>query len=133
MIVIHLSRKPLIGTVAANVLKYGTGGLNIAACRIGEGTGGEKPDYVPNKQNAVYGEGMGGGEWANVDGRWPANLILTEKTAAEMDEQSGFTRSTGGKYGGEAATHFVGASLDKMEIHRPDDEGGASRFFKVFG
>jgi site-specific DNA-methyltransferase (adenine-specific) len=30
-------RKPLIGTVAANVLAHGTGGLNIAACRVGTG------------------------------------------------------------------------------------------------
>lgn len=32
---ICLARKPLIGTVAANVLAHGTGGLNIDGCRVG--------------------------------------------------------------------------------------------------
>lgn len=48
---ILLARKPLIGTVAANVLEHGTGGINVDGCRIGT----EEPP-----------------------GRWPANLILDE-------------------------------------------------------
>ena len=34
MIAISLCRKPLIGTVAANVAAYGTGGINIDGCRV---------------------------------------------------------------------------------------------------
>ena len=33
---IILARKPLVGTVAANVLAHGTGAINVDACRIGE-------------------------------------------------------------------------------------------------
>lgn len=36
---ICLARKPIEGTVADNVLKWGVGGLNLNACRVGEGTG----------------------------------------------------------------------------------------------
>lgn len=70
---ITVARKPLIGTVAANVLEHGTGALNIDGCRV-EGTGGMKWE-TPR-----------GGIWTtdsdatarlvqNEQGRWPANLI----------------------------------------------------------
>jgi len=74
---ITVARKPLIGTVAENVLQHGTGAINVDGGRVGDGseTGGEKPVYAANHGNAVYGAGMGGGAWANTDGRWPANFI----------------------------------------------------------
>lgn len=74
---ITVARKPFKGTVADNVLEWGTGAINIDGCRITDGTetGGEKPPYVPNNKNLVYGAGAGGGDWENTKGRWPANLI----------------------------------------------------------
>ncbi len=73
-----LVRKPIEGTIAENVLKYGTGGLNIDACRIGETGGTRSLPGEPNYKNEVYGVGMGG---LDVDpdaklGRWPAHLIV---------------------------------------------------------
>ena len=80
--VIHLARKPLVGTVALNALKHGTGGLNIDACRIGVG------DDVPLFKSSTsdrFGSAYQSNR-ANVrisrtgekstKGRWPANLIL---------------------------------------------------------
>lgn len=74
---IVLARKPLIGTVAENVLAHGTGALNIDGCRVpaekattGWGGGG----------SALYEGGLSreGGEARLQDaGRWPANLILS--------------------------------------------------------
>jgi len=72
---ITVARKPLIGTVAENVLEHGTGALNVDGCRV-EGAG------------AMKWETPRGGIWAtdstataalvpNELGRWPANLILT--------------------------------------------------------
>ncbi len=74
---IVMARKPFKGTVAANVQEHGTGALNIDACRVKDGTetGGDKPEYHANNKNAVYGAGMGGGDWENVSGRWPANFV----------------------------------------------------------
>ena len=85
---IILARKPLDGTVANNVLAHGVGGLNIDACRVGSGTGEPKPEYVANDKNQVYGAGMGGGAWVNTSGRFPANVLLDEHAAKEMDKQS---------------------------------------------
>ncbi len=68
---ITMARKPLIGTVAANVLAHGTGGLNIDGCRVG--------DEVLPAQTA--GQAKIGtferGEMVTPErvGRWPANLI----------------------------------------------------------
>jgi DNA modification methylase len=72
---ITVARKPLEGTVAANVMAYGTGGLNIDGCRVaGEPvpvfatSGGQKFDITTHNQN-VRRVGT------SDAGRWPANLI----------------------------------------------------------
>jgi len=92
---IVLARKPLVGTVAANVMAYGTGALNIDGCRIGA------PDGVPRfiqkgepSQHAL-GDGLNGsqrtGTMDTTTGRWPANLILTHSPDCQ---QTGTTTDT---------------------------------------
>ena len=72
---ITVARKPLIGTVADNVLAHGTGGINIDGCRV---EGGERPlieradQYRPENFN-LPSESCNAG--ITVQGRWPANLI----------------------------------------------------------
>lgn len=76
-----LARKPLKGTVAENVLKYGTGGLNIDGCRVGteEIGGGSMPNL--NQKDGMQGIYNGtkiGAERLNYDshiGRFPSNFI----------------------------------------------------------
>jgi len=71
---IILARKPLIGTVAENVLAHGTGGLNVDGCRIP----GKKPDTVRSAggQNGIYGPLKHQGKIIDDGlGRWPANII----------------------------------------------------------
>lgn len=58
---ITVARKPLAGTVADTVTKYGTGAINIDGCRVGGDVTG-------------WG-GMPQGEARPIGGRWPANLI----------------------------------------------------------
>jgi site-specific DNA-methyltransferase (adenine-specific) len=71
---ITLARKPLIGTVAANVLEHGTGGLNIGACRIGTEVGG----WAGGAGLGYHGGcSQDGGDPRPTSGRFPANLILT--------------------------------------------------------
>ena len=84
-----LARKPLIGTVAENVLMHGTGALNIDECRIttddtlvrklGKSTTSAS-GWTSTKRSAVAGKD---------GGRWPANLVLDEEAATMLDEQSG--------------------------------------------
>jgi hypothetical protein len=82
---IILARKPLDGTVAANVQKHGTGALNIDACRIPTNPaqddprlGGEGDWRTDKTAKNVYEGGYVGTRIASSPlGRWPANLILT--------------------------------------------------------
>lgn len=77
---IVVARKPLSGTVAANVLEHGTGALNIDGCRIA-GTVPSVPQPLFGVADGVtnYGAGTGrNGEMSEApDGRWPANVVLT--------------------------------------------------------
>ena len=73
---ITVARKPLAGTVAANVLEWGTGALNIEGCRIG--TESTRRPTGSNPMNPASGWNqnsmvnmLGGSD----SGRWPANFI----------------------------------------------------------
>jgi site-specific DNA-methyltransferase (adenine-specific) len=78
---ICLARKPLgEKTVAQNVLKYGTGGLNIDKSRVGTGTGETKTVNYPNIKGDNYSQGKHEyNETVEYEvrdtGRFPANLI----------------------------------------------------------
>lgn len=71
---IVMARKPLIGTVAANVLKHGTGALNIDCCRI-------DGDHIASaggtrRKGGIMGQSSPLGGWnPEHSGRWPANVI----------------------------------------------------------
>lgn len=135
---IVVARKPLAGTVAANVLLHGTGALNIDATRVE----GAKPDTTRGASvNATSMNSPIGGQGRILDdgaGRWPANVILDESQADALDQQTGTltsgkmlpTHTTAGvdgrasAYGADAAGGFT-----TMETY--GDSGGASRFFYV--
>jgi DNA modification methylase len=128
---IVVARKPLIGTVAENVLTHGTGGLNIDASRI---THNEqikilKPQAEVGKFYAQAGRRKEVEE-LKANGRWPANLILDEYTAELLDEQSGQSKS-----GNNKETKGTGGIWQKSSglPVGPEygDKGGASRFFYV--
>lgn len=71
-----VARKPLEGTVAANVLRHGAGGINIGACRIGSDA--RFNSAAGNKTGDVYSLGIADRPDAfgrNCVGRWPANLV----------------------------------------------------------
>ena len=79
-----LFRKPLEGTVAANVLKHGTGAINVDGCRVGTETRTYKGSGAqPHKLNAHgkgdtgigYMDGSGKDMEFTATGRWPANFI----------------------------------------------------------
>ena len=134
---IILARKPLDGTVANNVLAHGVGGLNIDACRVpsdeitgwgGAGAGGQ----TWNSENMRLGKD---GDARPVQGRFPANVLLDEHAAKEMDKQSGNRRgfAGGGDTPGEVGNDVYGKGWKRNENPQYySDEGGASRFFPVF-
>jgi len=69
---ITMARKPIVGTVAANVLKWDTGGINLDGCRI-EGEPWTRPGS--NAVSGVYGDFANDSARENSKGRFPANLI----------------------------------------------------------
>jgi hypothetical protein len=133
-----LVRKPCSEkTVAANVLKHGTGGINIDASRIG--THSYTPEqWAQNGLARTTGNSFGGHKGTASElpqGRFPANLVLTEGEATEMlDEQSG---NLGKSAGGNSAAIDKGiynkrTGDKKAKLGVPcgfGDSGGASRFF----
>ena len=80
---ITVARKPLIGTVAANVLAHGTGALNVDGCRVGtdtvgwggKGRNGGSATAGASRGGIQGGYNYTGGEARPANGRWPANLI----------------------------------------------------------
>lgn len=74
-----LLRKPIEGTVAANVLRHGTGALNIDGCRVGSGEDVVTFDRAPRTTaGSVYDLGTVTGMRQSTQGRWPANVILSK-------------------------------------------------------
>lgn len=97
--------KPRAGSFASNAMKWGCGGLNIDACRVG-----------------------------TTQGRWPANVILDEEASALLDRQTGISKSrrsrrrnTASNVGNGRTLHPFKSRIEAIEGY--EDEGGASRFF----
>lgn len=73
---IVMARKPLIGTVATNVIIHGTGALNIDGSRIGDGTGEFKTVEYPDIRGNNFNNASGSVSYTVQDqGRWPANFV----------------------------------------------------------
>jgi DNA modification methylase len=133
---IVVARKPLAGTLAANLLKYGTGALNIAACRVA--TSPDDDIYAKNPHThggfghadaQIFGDGKGS-DYTPQDGRWPPNVVLGSEAAAELDRQSGVTAS---RVGSPRCSANPGDGYGMVHTGAEyEDSGGASRFFPVF-
>lgn len=130
---IVLARKPLEGTVAANVQKWGTGGLNIDESRIGTETISTHNAPTGTFAGGELDRGSDTSSYREHQGRWPANLAFDETAAAMLDEQSGerpgmatqrhLSPSKPGMFG-------VSDGSETKPVHKGfDDTGGASRFF----
>ena len=129
---ICLARKTLEKglTVAENVLKYGTGALNIDGCRIGT----EKAESGRSGQTGFCTPAKSTDNRQFVEGRWPANIILDEAAAQMLDEQSGVLSS--GKLSPnnkvkESSGWSGGSKADRVKSTFEHNSGGASRFFYV--
>ncbi len=114
---IVLARKPISEkTIAENVLKWGTGGLNIDGCRIltdptvDDPRLGGKGSWKTDKAAKNVYEGGYAGEniQSSALGRFPANVILDEEAGKLLDEQSGISK-------GGASRFFYCAKASKKE------------------
>ena len=132
---IILARKPLDGTVANNVLAHGVGGLNIDACRVSTDDDTSRP---PGRDGGNATWDLSSREKPSVShaaGRFPANVLLDEHAAKEMDKQSGVLQSGKMKPTHTTASRDVFGQNAKggyVTMETYGDSGGASRFFPVF-
>ena len=123
---IVVARKPLIGTVANNVLTYGTGALNIDGSRVA----GELPDNRTRNgggSSDIFTER--GNETVMPSGRWPANVIHDGSEEVlegfpEVKGQMGMTKDAGGH-------RFIVGDIDSVQkfTKGKTDSGSAARFF----
>lgn len=137
-----VARKPLVGTVAANVQAHGTGALNVDGCRIAYSSKADEdharvPQPRFNTTGQVYGmktgEGRNGDVFDPSKGRWPANVMLDAEAAAMLDAQTGTLTSGKVTKTYEPVMEESVALGKKRRKLSPDsvysDFGGASRFF----
>jgi DNA modification methylase len=138
---IVMARKPFKGSVAKNVLKWTTGGINIDDCRIEfEETKNpatnplyrQENDYkMPKKgeeSNGVVSFTSSKNKISSL-GRFPANIIFDDEAGKILDEQSGVTKSSSNKWVGEDTSPIYGKYNFRIREKTYDDKGGASRFF----
>lgn len=130
---ICLARKPLDGTVAENVGKWGVGGLNVDAGRIESGKDhAEKCKSVvglkSNRNGIAYNEWLGSrtDSYSSL-GRWPANVILDEEAAAMLDEQAyGASRFF---YCAKASKRERNAGLESLPLREAGIKNDSGRGF----
>jgi site-specific DNA-methyltransferase (adenine-specific) len=128
-----LCRKPLSEkTIAANVLKWGTGGINIDGCRV------ETEDTMKSGRHTT-GDQCGDSGYATVNrteykqnpqGRFPANLIHSgEQEVLELfpeTKSAGKARTASeGTHGGKSGIFGIG----EPAMRYGDNGGSAARFF----
>jgi DNA modification methylase len=153
-----LARAPLVGTVARNVLEYGTGAINIDATRtpcdggspsIARRESAARSGWTPAPPPCGFERGAGD-EYATQRageqlGRWPKNAMLSCSLACEgdrhtpwcpvgeLDRQSGESHPHGLETSSGDSRLVLGGGLGTMG-RKPirQDSGGASRYFPRF-
>lgn len=130
---IVLARKPLSEkTIAANVLKWGTGAINVGKCRVKtenprparDATAKVTPSWFPGTYSGSRADGV------TMQGRWPANVI--HDGSAEV--VAGFPENapSGGVTHQPKRTGYSGFNNERdngTHIQREPDSGSAARYF----
>ena len=112
ILTITIARKPVVGSVAQNVLKWQTGGININDSRVGSGEilkgGGGKlwshyRDSTEDRAQPKVNPGLG---------RWPANVIFSHLSDCESMGELRVKGSPTSKkfhaaYDGDSTTGFL--------------------------
>ena len=143
---IVLARKPLLGTIAANVLVHGTGALNVDACRVAYDMSDTNPATNPlHRKVAGYANGNasdsgsssyalkdGSGERSPNDlGRWPANIVHdgSGEVVETFPRAPGQQRAVGPEHGEKVSVRVFGDYGARDHFQPRGDAGSAARFF----
>lgn len=126
-----LARKPVVGTIANNVLTYGVGGLNIDGSRVGTEGGGNNclggDDCQCSNKNEIFGATKHPVKTLGEFGRWPANFIHDgSDEVVELFPQSKAPKPYSGEEYKETSMFGIGGVNHGNEY---GDSGSAARFF----
>jgi DNA modification methylase len=125
---IVMARKPLIGTVAANVIIHGTGALNIDGSRVGS-------EVLPAQSRGFSKIGTFEDADGNVTeertGRWPANFIHdgSDEVVELFPNTKGVVRQPTGKTILNPDMGWNNNSMSDITVRGFADSGSAARFF----
>ena len=126
---ICLARKPLEGTVANNVLKWGTGGMNIDECRVE----GESTRRNNRAEMGYHGGNLAGEYQTGSDaGRFPANVIHdgSDEVLQHFPESNGQQGAVTGNEPSSSINNCYGQFNGRPATTPRNDNGSAARFFK---
>lgn len=138
---ITMARKPREGTIAKNVLKYGTGALNIDGCRVS--VANNDNIFVKNPHTkggfghakaSVYGKSVGADSYNPAQGRFPANFIhdgSDEVTSLFPYSKDGVAVSRNKKQGQDSGNKVYGKRNVNLKDVSYGGAGSAARFFYV--
>jgi DNA modification methylase len=128
---IVVARKPLEGTVADNVLSYGTGAININDCRVNlDGNYKSKSNGRPSQTKLYDNYNSENANIPDTIGRWPANII--HDGSDEVLNYFPITKSVATKnnidsYDGQSNVKFLRGQSNPN--NQRSDSGSAARFF----
>jgi len=129
---IIFARKPLIGTVAANVIAHGTGAINIDGCRVAGVEDTARPQGKDIKGGKWSGDGgrsdlvTGGGT-----GRFPANIIHdgSDEVVGMFPDSKGQQGDVKGTEPSSVTAGVYGEFAGRVASAKRNDSGSAARFF----
>lgn len=130
---ICVARKPLAGTVAENILQFGTGGMNIDGCRV-------HTDEILGRPQASSQSGVmsmrlaaNGYNGSSDDrgGRWPANFIHdgSDEVVSLFPAKAGAAAPVKGTEQSEVTNGIYGKFNDRVPGQFYSDSGSAARFY----
>ena len=134
---IVLARKPLDGTVAENLRRWGVGALNIDGCRVGEGQGGQRTSEASAERRysatgATNFAVLPGPRGGDARGRWPANVLHdgSDEVEAAFPAAPGAILPVRGTEPARKTKNVIGAFSGGRHAATPrGDAGSAARFF----
>jgi site-specific DNA-methyltransferase (adenine-specific) len=130
---IALARKPLTGTVAANLAEWGVGAINVDGCRVGDEGGTRKEKSEEKSSTHSVGGFLNAKAGSPIDaGRWPANILHdgSDEVLAAFPEAKGQQGYVGPQHGERPSKGIYGDFGARPNSHpRIESETSAARFF----
>ena len=124
---IIVARKPLVGTVAANVMEFGTGAINVDGCRVAHTDAMIVRKNLASNTGDIFTRAKGDQAGPTPSGRWPANLIHdgSDEVLAGFPETDGVVGALNDPKG---SLGYHGGAVGAYRKGTPDS-GSAARFF----